>query len=435
MSDLTKITVVGRRRRVTLVVPTDEPLGAHIAEIGRLLEQPAARAALTTTYGEQLELALAPADQGVLDGAVLRLVEVAHLPAPPEVTDVTDRVAELRDESRGTWDARHALVGATIALGVLGAAAGVALAGLAGGWAVAALLVGTTLGATLAALLRGPVVSTLLLGGALGTTLPVATWLTAMLTEPTTSSPAFLAALVVGLTWLVLATVVGLGRRNIAAAFGAAVGILLTALVVALPLFEVGLAQTAAVVVTLAVLMLGVLPALAVATSGLASLDDEVIAGSLPGRDRVATSLAAAFRVTGWAVIAVAVWLGPAVAVLVASGDLWPVLLGAAVALVAMLRTRVLPMALPTWSLWIAAFGGLAVGVGLAPGIPDGARLGLAAGGAVVFAALVLAQPSVQTRIRLRRLGDMLESLATVAIVPLLLGTFGVYGFLLEVFA
>ena len=92
MSDLTKITVIGAGRRVTLVIPADEPLGAHLPEIARLLEQPAARAALTTPYGEQLELALAPADQGVLDGAVLRLVDVAQLPAPPEVTDVTDRV-------------------------------------------------------------------------------------------------------------------------------------------------------------------------------------------------------------------------------------------------------------------------------------------------------------------------------------------------------
>jgi hypothetical protein len=435
MSDLTKITVVGRTRRATLVVPADEPLGAHVAEIARLLEQPSARPALTTSYGEQLDLALAPADQGVLDGTVLRLLEVAQLPAPPEVTDVTDRVAELRDEAPGVWDERHALVAAAIALGVLGAAAGVTLSTVVDGWAAAVLLVVTTLAATLAALGRQRAVSTLLLGAALGATVPAAGWLatvTADLASPTLTGTA---SLVVGLAWLVIAAGIGLGRRSTAATLGAVVGILLTAGVITPPLFGVGIAQTAGVVAALGVLVLGLLPPLAVATSGLASLDDEVIAGRLPGRDRVAASLAEAFRVTGWAVVAVAVWLGPAVAVLLSSGELWPMLLGGAVAVVAMLRTRVLPMAVPSWALWLAAFGGVAVGVGSAPGIPDAVRLAVAAGAAVAVAALALVRPSVQTRIRLRRLGDVTETLAAVAIVPFLLGAFGVYGFLLEVFA
>lgn len=435
MSDLTKITVVGRSRRATLVVPADEPLGAHIAEIARLLEQPSARPALATSYGEQLDLALAPVDQGVLDGTVLRLLEVAQLPAPPEVTDVTDRVAELRDAAPRVWDDRHALVAAAIALGVLGAAAGLTLSALVDGWAAAVLLVVSTVAATVAALGRRRATSTLLLGAALGATVPAGGWLATAAADIAPPTLTGTAALVVGLAWLVIAAGIGLGQRSTAATLGAVVGILLTAAVVTPPLFGVGIAQTAGVVAALGVLVLGLLPPLAVATSGLASLDDEVIAGSLPGRERVAASLAEAFRVTGWAVVAVAVWLGPAVAVLLTSGELWPMLLGGAVALVAMLRTRVLPMAVPAWALWIAAFGGVAVGIATAPGIPDGARLALAAAAAIAVAALALVRPSVQTRIRLRRLGDVIETLAAVGIVPFLLGAFGVYGFLLEVFA
>jgi len=435
MSDLTKITVIGAGRRVTLVIPADEPLGAHLAEIARLLEQPAARAALTTPYGEQLELSLAPADQGVLDGAVLRLVDVAQLPAPPEVTDVTDRVAELRDTARGAWDARHALVGASIGVGLLAVGAGSALTTLVGGGAAVALLVLLTLGATLAGILDRARVAAPLLGGALGSVVPVAAWTSAQLAAVIPATPAVLVALVVGLAWLVLAAAAGLGRRSPAAALGATVGILLTVAAVAPPMFGVGLVPTAALVATLGAVVLALLPSLAVAASGLASLDDEVIAGSLPGRDRVATSLAESFRVTAWALVALAVWLAPAIGVLVASGELWPMLLGVAIALVTMLRTRVVPMAVPAWALWIAAVGGLAVGLWLAPGIPAVALLGVAVGGGVLLTLLALVAPSAQTRIRLRRGGDMLESLAAVGVVPFLLGTFGVYAFLLEVFA
>jgi hypothetical protein len=453
MSDLTKITVVGRSRRVTLVVPADEPLGAHVAEIARLLEQPGARTALTTPYGEQLDLALAPADQDVLDGAVLRLIDVEQLPAPPEVTDVTDRVAELRDEARGAWDTRHVQVAAALGLGVLSAGIGTTLSTLIGGPVAVALLVVVAAAATLAGLLRSTAVSTLLFGAALGATLPVATWLSALLTQlvaPASTSalvsgpagvatlvagPAIVVALVVGLSWLVIAAAIGLGRQSPGAALGATVGILLTGTAVIPPLFGVGLAATAGVVAALGVLVLGVLPSLAVSASGLASLDDEVIAGSLPGRDRVATSLRESFRITGWAVVAVAVWVGPAIALLLASGELWTTMLGAVVALVTMLRTRVVPMAVSRWALWIASFGGLAIGIALAPGIPSGIRLVVGIAAAAIVAALALARPSVQSVIRWRRVGDVLETIATAAIVPFLLGAFGVYAYLLAVFA
>ena len=443
MSDLTKITVVGRSRRVTLVVPADEPLGAHLAEIARLLEQPGARTALITSYGEQLDLALTPVDQDVLDGAVLRLVEVEQLPAPPEVTDVTDRVAELRDDARGAWDDRHTRIAAAFGLGVLSVGVGVTLWTLIGAPAMIALLVVLSAAATLAGVLRRSAVSTLLLGAALGATLPVAEWLAVLLSEvlnPATGAFLFAGVVVVGafaigLGWLVIAAVVGLGRQSPGAALGATVGILLTATAVVPLLFGVGIAPTAGVVAALGVLVLGVLPLLAVSASGLASLDDEVIAGSLPGRDQVAASLGESFRITGWAVVAVAVWVGPAIALLLASGELWTSLLGGVVALVVMLRTRVVPMSVPSWALWVASFGGLAVGLGLAPGIPDGIRLVVALGAAAIVAALALARPSVQSRIRWRRAGDLLETIATAAIVPFLLGAFGVYASLLGMFA
>lgn len=434
MSELTKITVLGRARRVTLVVPADEPFGAHLAEIARLLDEPAARAALTTPSGDQLDLALAPVDQGVLDGAVLRLVDVEQLPAPPEVTDVTDRVAELRDAASGVWSPGHARVAAAIALGALSAAGGTALGAVAGGWAVVGLLVAATLGATVAGLLARPTAAALSLGAALGATLPVGTWVAVSLDASPLAPAGVLPALIVGLAWLVVALAVGLGRRSTGAALGATVGILLTAAVLAPPLVGVELAPTAGIVATLAILALGVLPAVAVATSGLGALDDEVIAGSLPSRDRVATSLRDAFRVTSWAVVAVAVWVAPVIGVLVATGELWPMLLGGAVALVALLRTRVLPLAVPTWALGGAAVVGGLGGLLAAP-VTDGVRLLVLGVVAVAVVLIALVRPSAHGRIRLRRLGDLLEAVAAVAIVPFLLGVFGVYEALLGAFA
>jgi hypothetical protein len=92
-------------------------------------------------------------------------------------------------------------------------------------------------------------------------------------------------------------------------------------------------------------------------------------------------------------------------------------------------------MAVPAWALWIAAAGGTAAGLWLAPGIPVGVLLAVGLGGSAIFALLVLLRPSTQARIRLRRAGDALESIAAVGIVPFLLGTYGVYAFLVEVFA
>lgn len=443
MSELTKITVLGSARRVTLVVPGDEPLGAHLAEIARLLEQPSARAALLTPYGEQLDLALAPTDQGVLDGAVLRLVDVEKLPAPPEVTDVTDRVAELRDTAAGTWGSRHAVVGAAAGAGALALVGSLTLSALAGGWAAAMLLVVATLASTAAGLLARPAAAALFLGVALGSTYPVAAWLVGVVVPaggvpgeaPVTTALALVLPFTIGLVWLVIGVAVGAGRRSAAAALGAAVGILLTLAAALLPLLGVGLLPTAGVVATIGVLALGLLPSLALATSGLAALDDEVIAGNLPARERVAASLRDAFLASDAAVVAVAAWLLPTVALLLGSGELWSMLLGGTVTLVALLRTRVLPTAVASWALWIAGVTGALLGILASPAIPAVVRLVVVAAGIAAFAALALARPTAQGRIRVRRLGDVIESLAAVAIAPFLLGSFGVYGFLLGVFA
>ncbi|MFF3148309.1 hypothetical protein ACFVRU_43025 [Streptomyces sp. NPDC057927] len=48
--------------------------------------------------------------------------------------------------------------------------------------------------------------------------------------------------------------------------------------------------------------------------------------------------------------------------------------------------------------------------------------------------AVLAVQPAEHVRVRLRRAGDVLESVGVIALFPLLLGVFGVYGRLLDTF-
>jgi hypothetical protein len=54
---------------------------------------------------------------------------------------------------------------------------------------------------------------------------------------------------------------------------------------------------------------------------------------------------------------------------------------------------------------------------------------------AVVPLVLLAVEPAEHVRVRLRRTGDLLESAAVIALFPLVIGAFGVYGRLLGTFA
>ncbi|BDZ50315.1 hypothetical protein GCM10025867_25560 [Frondihabitans sucicola] len=54
---------------------------------------------------------------------------------------------------------------------------------------------------------------------------------------------------------------------------------------------------------------------------------------------------------------------------------------------------------------------------------------------AVVVAVLVTAQPASHQRASFRRFGNVLETVSVIALIPLLMGSFGVYGELLGSFS
>lgn len=60
--------------------------------------------------------------------------------------------------------------------------------------------------------------------------------------------------------------------------------------------------------------------------------------------------------------------------------------------------------------------------------------LALLAALTVLPLAVLAVQPAEHVRVRLRRAGDAVESVGVIALFPLLLGVFGVYGRLLDTF-
>jgi hypothetical protein len=241
------------------------------------------------------------------------------------------------------------------------------------------------------------------------------------------------AVLAVGLAWIAIGVGFGLAARSAPAAWGALAGSAGAAAAAGLVLTGVPLVVTAAIVGLAALVVIGILPPIALAASGLSRLDDAALAGSLPSRRNVQRSLDDAYGSMAWLSVALSVTAGTAAVVLVLSSDVFAALLGAAIALVLALRTRQFPLVshvVPLWAGVLATVLAAAFSPLLAPGV-----------GALVLVALAIAavvlvgvRPSAHGRVRLRRWGNALELLAVVSTVPLLLGVLGVYPDLLRTF-
>ncbi|KIF01736.1 secretion protein snm4, partial [Streptomyces sp. RSD-27] len=119
---LSRVTLVGQRRRMDLVLPSQEPVGRLLPDVIRMLDdrvatQPMLRH-LVTADGSVLEHGVSLEEAGVADGAVLRLVRVQDVPSAPVVHDVTDEAAEDLDVRAWRWrpSARRVTAGAGLVL-------------------------------------------------------------------------------------------------------------------------------------------------------------------------------------------------------------------------------------------------------------------------------------------------------------------------------
>lgn len=478
MTTFTRLTVIGSLRRAELVVPDDEALGGLLPRLMELLDEPTGPVARPLTLvrltGEQVDAALTAAEQQLTDGEQLRLLRADDAPPPPEVADVTDVVGDSYADRRGRWSttARHTLAAVTVGAGAclallvhqvslpLGIGALVVLC-------LAAVLAGRAgragrAGAAAATLPTEYPSSGLPSSGlppaadpAYGVR-PIQNWVTiactaaaagicvpvarTLLTSSSSMGSSLVghvaastfgllwAAVAVALVWVVLGFGVGVGLHVRPAIPGALVGAGLIAL--PLVLAAAGLTSEHALVIgaVVAVVVCGLLPWYALSASGLTGLDDQVLAGRPSRRNDVLNTVGAAYRTLSWSTVALAVPLGAGAALLVRSPNRWTMILGLMVIAVTALRTRAFPLIVQQFALGLAAVVATAVAVlSPRPTVSPLEASALAVGLVVVVAIAAGVRPAAHHRARLRRFGNLIESIAVISLAPLLLGSFGVF--------
>ncbi|MEU5020307.1 type VII secretion integral membrane protein EccD [Streptomyces angustmyceticus] len=439
-TSLGRVTLVGERRRADLVLPAREPLGALLPDVLRLLgDRPGdgTRRRLVTADGSVLSPDDSLASARVPDGAVLRLVGERQTPAGPSAHDATGEAADDLD-ARGrhwgrrsrTWTAGAASVAPALVAGVAaarwyGPGRAALWLGVAGVLAAAAGAAGARLGrlGRLGALgQRATSTALLALGGALGV---LASWQAA--------SPGGARLAAVGLTVAAALALLGvcteLGRGGLVGA---------AAVAVAVGAWEAGLAladltRTGVALGVLSVLVLGYLPRLALTAAGLTRLDDRRSGDAPVSRHQVGAALGATHRDLAPATVAMAVSAGAAGVVAAGSGDGWPAAAAALLCLVTLSRARAYPLTAEVVALLAA---GTAVGMSLVlrwaagPGSPAGALAVLCVCAVLPLGVLAVRVPE-HVRARLRRLLNLVESVAVMALIPVALGAFGIYGRLL----
>ena len=442
MTEYTRLTIVGSRRRADVVVPSDDAVGSLVPRLMELLdESPGAVSrplALVRSTGEQLDSSLSAAEQQVLDGERLRLLREDAAPPPPEVADVTDVLAESLATRPGLWTARSRAAVAAVVVGALSALLAVTLVGLDD---LDALLVpgGTVVGAVLVAIVSGRLggrwLATAATAVALGTALPLAVVVTAALDLDRSAPLVDLALVALALAWAVLGLGVGVGLRRRAAAWGGVLGVVLSALPIVLLLLGVEQGGALGVGAVVTVVVCGLLPWYAMSASGLTGLDDQVVEGRRGRRDEVLVTVTDAYRTLTWATVAVAGPLAVTAAHLLASPDLWQVGLGVAVVVVLAARTRAVPLAAQGWALWSAVLVAIVAGLAGQALAPAWLLVLLPAVGVVVAVVAGGVAPVAHQRASLRRLGNTAEAFGVVALLPVLVGVFGVYAELLGAFS
>ncbi len=435
MSGYTRITLVGSRRRVDVVVPDDEPVGRLLPEAltvtGEPSTSPAAERRLALLDGRVLDQDVSLGAAEVPDGSVIRIVGLADAPPPPVVLDVTEEATDDLGDRSWRWGpvprrwlaTTLAAVATVLALATLSPQLGdrrdVTLALVAVILVVAGALVGRFWSSVVGTAL-------ILCGAAAGL---YAAWQH----EWSLSLTIAAAAGVIAVAIVALGAGSSLGRGGLV---GGGVGLLLLGCWALITRF-LPAPEAAACLAVLTAVLLGVLPRIAAVAAGLTSLDDRRAREEPVRRRDVATALQATHRGLALAAVAVAASAFAAGAWLASLGGGWTTILAVLLVVVVAVRVRAFPLVSEVVALAIAL-----AGIGLAlmrawlaadPGSTEVAA-GLLILAALVAVALPVMRLTPQLRARGRVLGDRLEVVAVVAMLPVLVGVFGVYPRLLASF-
>ncbi|MFJ7626067.1 type VII secretion integral membrane protein EccD [Streptomyces sp. NPDC097595] len=442
-AEMSRVTLVGERRRADLVLPSDTPVGQLLPDILQLLDDRAASRPLTrqllTADGSALPHDATLASAGIGDGAVLRLVRIHAAPPAPVVHDVTDQVADSLDLQTWRWRPAARRVGAGAATVVFAVIAALLarrefpLGALAGALAGVAVLL-LAAGALVARLGRGNralATALLLVSAGLGV---LSAWTAADAYDWSGALRLAAVAGAVAVSLALLGLLSPLGRGGLVGALATAV---MTGVWEVVAAVAEDPARLGAVMAVFSVVLLGLLPRLALMASGLTGLDDRRSGGASVSRHDVGNALAATHRGLALATLVTAV-SAAAGGYLLTTADrptVWTVLLPCLVAVVLLSRARAFPLVAEVVALFAAA---AFVAVRLVVLWLD--HSGGAGPIAVLCAAALLpllalaVEPPEHVRVRLRRTADLIESIGVVGLFPLAVGVFGVYGQLLNKF-
>ena len=436
MTEFTRLTVIGSARKADLVVPNEEAVAGLMPRLMDLLDEPTVSVVrpltLVRATGEQLDAALTIADQQVSDGELLRLVRSDDAPPPPEVADVTDVLGESLRDRAGLWSTFARQLTGAIAVGVLSCALAAQLPAGPVPLAVTVVVLSVMAAIVGRVSLRWICVAGTAAGLGVAATAAWRFGSAFNLSQSLRLSAAILGVAVLG--WICFGLGFGQGLRSRPAWFGSLVGVPVSTLPLIMVALAWSAAQAAAVTAALSVVVCGVLPRLALAASGLTGLDDQVVEGHPRRRDEVWLTVNDAYRLLSWITFAVALPIALTAAWLLASNGLWAVGVGLVVIMVSALRTRAFPLTVQQMALWFAVLAGLLGGLLGQPRLDDLQVAAILAGLTVLVVIMVLARPAAHQRAFLRRIGNAIEALSVIALIPLLLGMFGIFSDLLEAF-
>lgn len=450
----TRLTVIGTERKAELALPNGEPVGALLPHVLELLEEKPRGGdvlTLTTLTGASLDFDASLEEQGVRPGAMLRVTTADDAPQAPEVIDITDAITEAGASRRDAWTEAHTRVTLAVAAGAAAAGATMWAMGafaLPAQWMLAGVALLAALGAGLARSGQG-VAAVAIASAALGAAVPAAFGLAAEIVPGAGAGAGVGAEAGAGVAgamlpnsvlvaamaaWFVLGLVWGVGFQRSSARYGAAVGLLASSILFFLGLAGFDRGGVAVVASVLSVAALGLLPGAALSLSGLTSYDDRIMRGERASTRDVRAAIAESFAQLTWTVIAVSVVALLSLSELLLSTDAWRQGLAAALAVVALLRMRTFPLAPPRIALLVAVVVPAVLWLLSTTLVGAGEKALIAGIVALVAVAAAAWRPSEVVAAKLRRWADIVELLVVLTVVPLALGSFGIFADLLEAF-
>lgn len=450
----TRLTVIGTERKAELALPNGEPVGALLPHVLELLEEKPRGGdvlTLTTLTGASLDFDASLEEQGVRPGAMLRVTTADDAPQAPEVIDITDAITEAGASRRDAWTEAHTRVTLAVAAGAAAAGATMWAMGafaLPAQWMLAGVALLAALGAGLARSGQG-VAAVAIASAALGAAVPAAFGLAAEIVPGAGAGVGVGAEAGAGVAgamlpnsvlvaamaaWFVLGLVWGVGFQRSSARYGAAVGLLASSILFFLGLAGFDRGGVAVVASVLSVAALGLLPGAALSLSGLTSYDDRIMRGERASTRDVRAAIAESFAQLTWTVIAVSVVALLSLSELLLSTDAWRQGLAAALAVVALLRMRTFPLAPPRIALLVAVVVPAVLWLLSTTLVGAGEKALIAGIVALVAVAAAAWRPSEVVAAKLRRWADIVELLVVLTVVPLALGSFGIFADLLEAF-